>query len=475
MGVREVLILAALALVIGVIPRPQVRTHLLLLVSLGVVYWLQSRAVEIYSITFWLPTFTLILVFFSWLLIAPVEMRGLKQNALAVALILLTVATIVASRYFGKTSLLFPDMAIPGPLNVFIAIALVGVAAFLVNRIKGLERFALLMMFLLIFAAFLMIKFPPFDRALYTSISTLTGNPQKPADVFVWLGFSYFAFRIIHTLRDRQKGLLPAVTLGEYVTYVLFFPAFVAGPIDRIQRFVGDLRSPNPLSDDDYFFAGRRLLLGLFKKFVLADALAMFSLNPKIFPLVDSSASFWLLLYAYTFQIYFDFSGYSDIAIGTAKLARIQLPENFNTPYLQPNLSIFWNNWHITLTQWFRAYFFNPLQRWLRSTHLNIPTWLMVLGLQLSTMMLIGIWHGITLNFILWGVWHALGLFLHNRWRESGAVRVSAWANSPLRKAIWTATGIFATFHYVAIGWVFFVLPAEQIPFAMRLLLGFSS
>lgn len=475
MSILEVSLLAAVALLIGLIPRPHVRAHLLLLISILVVYWLQSRSVEIYSITFWLPTATLMLVFFSWLLSAPAEMRSLRQNGPGILIILLTISTIVMTRYLSKTSPIFPDMAIPTPLNVLIVIGLVATITFAATRMKALERFYIPTLLLLILITFLIIKFPTFDKLLYKVISKATGNPQKVTDTFGWLGFSYFAFRIIHTLRDRQKGLLPSVTLSEYTTYVLFFPAFVAGPIDRIERFIRDLRATSPLSDDDYLFAGRRLLVGLFKKFVVADALAAFALNPQLFPMIHSSGSFWLLLYAYAFQIYFDFSGYSDIAIGIAKLARIQLPENFNAPYLKSNLTVFWNNWHITLTQWFRAYFFNPMQRWLRSNHANIPTWLLVLGLQLATMTLIGIWHGIALNFVLWGVWHAIGLFLHNRWRESAVPHIAAWATTPMRKNIWTIAGILVTFHYVVIGWVFFLLPAEQIPSAIRLLVGFSA
>jgi alginate O-acetyltransferase complex protein AlgI len=475
MSLLEVSILAVVALVIGWIPRAQVRTYLLLLTSILVVYWLQSRAIEIYSITFWLPTFTIILVFFSWFLTATPEARSLQKNWAGILIILLIVLSIMLTRYLGKTSQLLPDMAIPGPFNVFMIVAFVFLITWIATRATFLERFHLPALLLIILVAFLIIKFPSLDKLLYNVISKWTGSPQKLNDTFIWLGFSYFAFRIIHTIRDRQKDLLPSVTLAEYTTYVLFFPAFLAGPIDRIQRFIGDLRTSNPLSDDDYLFAGRRMLLGLFKKFVVADALSMFALSPQLLPQIHSTGWFWLLLYAYAFQIYFDFSGYSDIAIGIARLGRIQLPENFNAPYLKSNLTLFWNNWHITLTQWFRAYFFNPMQRWLRSTRAPISAWLLVLGLQLSTMILIGIWHGIVLNFILWGTWHALGLFLHNRWRETMAVRISAWANTPLRKTVWTLTGIFLTFHYVAIGWIFFILPVNQIPLAIRLLIGFPS
>src|SRR5690606_15453433 len=164
----------------------------------------------------------------------------------------------------------------------------------------------------------------------------------------------------------KQTGRLPSVDLSEYITYVLFFPAFTAGPIDRIERFIKDLRQPyEGLSQEKLFEAGQRLIIGLFKKFVIADSLALIALNDMNATQVTSTIWMWVLVYSYAFQIYFDFSGYTDIALGIAKFVGIHLPENFSAPYLKPNLTQLWNNWHMTLTQWFRSYFFNPITRWL--------------------------------------------------------------------------------------------------------------
>ncbi len=124
------------------------------------------------------------------------------------------------------------------------------------------------------------------------------------------------------------------------------------------------------------------------------------------------------MLYAYAFQLFFDFSGYTDIAIGTARLMGIKLPENFNHPYLKPNLTQFWSNWHMTLTQWFRAYFFNPVTRALRSASKPVSIPVIIFITQLGTMLLIGLWHGVSFNFILFGLWHGIGLFIHNRWSD---------------------------------------------------------
>jgi D-alanyl-lipoteichoic acid acyltransferase DltB (MBOAT superfamily) len=167
----------------------------------------------------------------------------------------------------------------------------------------------------------------------------------------------------------------------------------------------------------------------------------------------------WVILYAYAFQIYFDFSGYTDIAIGMGRLMGVKLPENFITPYLKPNLTQFWNNWHITLTQWFRAYFFNPVTRFLRSRKHRLPIPVIIFITQLGTMLLIGLWHGVTWSFILWGLWHGVGLFLQNRWSEFIRPRLVGLENRKWLNSSLTVLSTILTFQYVALGWVWFALP----------------
>ncbi len=208
------------------------------------------------------------------------------------------------------------------------------------------------------------------------------------------------------------------MSLAEYVTYLVFFPTLSAGPIDRLERFTVDLRTAPKRTPEEIGEAGKRLLIGLFKKFAVADTLALIALNATNAAQVHGAGWAWVLLYAYALQIFFDFSGYTDIAIGLGRLMGFKLPENFNAPYLKPNLTQFWNNWHMTLTQWFRAYFFNPVTRLLRSGKRRLPIPVIILLTQILTMVLIGLWHGATPNFVVWGAWHGLGLFIHNRWSE---------------------------------------------------------
>jgi D-alanyl-lipoteichoic acid acyltransferase DltB (MBOAT superfamily) len=204
---------------------------------------------------------------------------------------------------------------------------------------------------------------------------------------------------------------------------------------------------------------------------------------------VNASGWMWVIVYAYALRIFFDFSGYTDIAIGLGRLFGIKLPENFDRPYLKQNLTLFWNSWHMTLAQWFRAYYFNPVTRALRSPKetrflpaqgfFRQPAFIILFG-QITTMLLIGLWHGITWNFVAWGAWHAAGLFIHNRWAEfqrkrhandsDGAEPASA---PPWRNRLTNTLSIVVTFHFVALGWVWFALPGiDQSLVVFRRLLG---
>ena len=158
-----------------------------------------------------------------------------------------------------------------------------------------------------------------------------------------------------------------------------------------------------------------------------------------------------------------------------ARLMGFRLPENFAAPFLKPNLTQLWNSWHITLTQWFRAYFFNPFTRLLRTSKLVLPSGLIILLTQISTMLLIGLWHGITWNYALWGLWHGLGLFVQNRW--SGFVRrlFPDLGTAPVSRAFLHVGGILLTFGYFTLGMVFFALSTPRLSLeALLKLFGIS-
>ena len=434
--------------------------------SVVAIFWLQP-ALPIRGLDFWLPVGTLLLVLLSWGLTAKPEERGLHRNLRPLLIVIGVVFALGLTRLLSAKGILTPSRPPQLWLIGIVLVLLAGLYLF-TARIKSVSKLILAATVTGLILLFVVLKFPALTQAVSTVLRNLTGQSAGMASAFDirWLGFSYVAFRLIHTLRDRQSGRLPGVTLEEYFIYILFFPAFTAGPIDRIERFITDLRSATPFSAEKLGQAGVRLFLGMVKKFILADLLAMMALNAANATQVHSTGWAWVLLYAYAFQIFFDFSGYTDIAIGLAGMMGVRLPENFKRPYLQPNLTQFWNNWHMTLTQWFRAYFFNPFTRALRGAKKPVPMWVVLLLTQLATFTLIGLWHGITLNFIAWGLWHGLGLFVQNRYSDK--VRpFTAWlAERPALNMVSRVFSTLLTFNFVALGWVWFALPSLDLSLA---------
>ncbi len=461
MSISIVIVAAVIAGTLGIIARGRWRLSLLLVVSTLAVYALQPN-LPVRYLDFWLPTLTLALAVLSWVITTPRVSRSWKDNWLAVV-ILIGVSLVMGLTRYLDISLPFPASRPPPILSLLVLMAAVLLLALLLARFTIPGPAALKIAIILLIVALAAVKIPSVAQQISIWLRSLSGQSTAAVAVldFRWLGFSYIVFRLLHTLFDRLSGRLPAVSMGEYVVYVIFFPSLVAGPIDRIERFVGDLRTPFVLTASDTGEAGKRLLIGMFKKYAVADTLALIALNGANALQVNSTGWAWVLLYAYAFQIYFDFSGYTDIAIGLGGLLGFKLPENFKSPYLKPNLTQFWNNWHMTLTQWFRAYYFNPVTRALRSGKKPLSIPFIIFITQLSTMVLIGLWHGVTWNFFLWGLWHGLGLFAQNRWSER--MKARAAASSPRWQSALNAGGVFLTFNFVALGWVFFALPAPSI------------
>ena len=454
MTLVQILIFAAIALMVGVLRQPKLRSTILFIVSVLAVFALQPD-LPIRGLDFWLPLLTLAFVTFSWFITSTRPNRDLQQILIPLLILTAIILILGLTRYIDL-DLPLPVSRPPQILQILVAIVILSLVGVLLLRLPGWTMGVLSIFLIMILVV---LKNPQLSG--WTSSLLRSANQQSIAFASAldikWLGFSYISFRIIHTLRDRKNGRLPDVSLMEYITYVVFFPALTAGPIHRIERFIEDLRNPTVINQTRFLNAGQRLGLGLFKKFVLADCLALIALNGNNALQVQHGGWMWLLVYTYAFQLLFDFSGYTDIAIGIGQLAGIQLPENFNSPYLKPNLTQFWNNWHMSLTQWFRAYVFNPLTRTLRRKNLPVP--LIILITQLTTMLLIGLWHGITWNFIIWGLWHGLGLLINNRWQDKTKLWMENHLNTSSRRRLVNIGGVLLTFHFVALGWVFFALP----------------
>lgn len=462
MGITQILVFAGLILAYRLVFKARGRAWVLYGASILAVFWLQP-ATPIRNLDFWLPLATLAISVLGWTLTQPAAERGGRENWLAGAVLSGIVILVSLTRLLPWEGLLTPTNP-PVVWLVLAALAVLAGLAILTARFSRPVNAWLWPALVVLLAALLALKIPAAAEAFSRLLRLVNGQSLERASALDirWLGFSYVAFRLAATLRDRQNGRLPAMSLREYVTYVIFFPAFTAGPIDRPERFLKDLRADAPFNAEEALAGGERLAGGIFAKFVLADALAFIALNPANAEQIHSAGWLWMAVLAYALRIYFDFSGYTSIAIGLARWLGVKLPENFNHPYRKPNLTQFWNNWHITLTQWFRAYYFNPLTRALRGKHKNWPPALIIFITQVTTMLLIGLWHGGTWNFIVWGLWHGLGQFVQNRYSEKTRAWVTALDAKPGAKRAYTAASTLLTFLFVSLGWIWFVLDTPQ-------------
>lgn len=482
MSLVQILALSLSALLIGWLAPWKWRVWLVLVASVLSIYWLQPST-PIRNLDFWLPTLSIALTMFVWASTRPAA--GSKLPLAGILSIAIPILLIGLTRYIEPLCCITatrPPDALRIGLGLSIAAGIIALPYLFPSKGRFFSRLSLV----LILTIFIVLKTPALALHASEILRAWTGQPIDLASSvdLPWLGFSFLAFRLMHVLRDYQTGRLPAYSLESFTSYAIFYPSFISGPIDRSQRWIGELdqNSTSPANkridtkdQATNSVAGmERILIGMFKKFVLADSLALIALSPQNAAQTTSALWMWVLLLSYTLRIYFDFSGYTDIAIGLGRLIGFHLPENFDRPYLKQNLTAFWNSWHMTLAQWFRAYVFNPLTRALRLRPNKLPTWLIIFIGQVTTMTLIGLWHGITWNFLFWGLWHGLGLFVHNRWSGWAGPRIETWAQRPLSAVALSRGGWLMTFLFVALGWVWFALPDPALAAVVfRKLFGF--
>ncbi len=278
-------------------------------------------------------------------------------------------------------------------------------------------------------------------------VGSLLGLRFSPLDLFLPIGISFYTFQSISYVVDAYKGQIePAQSFWDYAFYMTFFPHLVAGPIVRAKDFLPQL-SQKITIDREAAGTGLFLILkGLIKKAVFADYLAGF--NDLVFsaPQQFSSLENWAAFYGYALQIYFDFSGYSDMAIGLAKLMGFTLLPNFDRPYTARNITEFWRKWHISLSHWLRDYIYIPLGGNRRGkTNLNL----------FATMLIGGFWHGASWNFIAWGALHGVALIADKAMKR------------PLPGKIGKIFAVFLTFHFVALMWLPFRISGTETLFVM--------
>jgi len=271
--------------------------------------------------------------------------------------------------------------------------------------------------------------------------------PSLPyAHIYLPLGISFFTFQMMSYVVDVWRGQPPERKIRNFALYVAFFPQLVAGPImrsgDLIPQFRTERRFNPRLFRTGLFF----LTMGMVKKVVFADNLGAYATRVFDDPESFNTLSNLSAVYAYAFQIYFDFSGYTDIAIGCGRMMGFEIMTNFNLPYLAHNMRDFWRRWHISLSTWLRDYLYIPLggsRNGRGATYRNL----------MITMALGGLWHGAAWKFVIWGTYHGV-LLAANRAR-------TALFGSPREREVkllglrWWA-GALVTFHLVCMGWIFF-------------------
>ena len=285
-----------------------------------------------------------------------------------------------------------------------------------------------------------------YTNFFYEMLAPLWGGSFQPLDIFLPVGISFFTFQSLsYTIDVYRRDLKPLTNLLDYIFYVSFFPQLVAGPIVRARDFIPQIRQPlmvtNEMFGQGIFF----IISGLFKKAVISDYISVnfverIFANPELYSGVENLFG----VYGYALQIYCDFSGYSDMAIGLALLLGFRFPINFNSPYKSDSVTDFWRRWHISLSTWLRDYLYISLggnRKGKVRTYFNL----------VITMLLGGLWHGASWNFIVWGGLHGAALALHKSFR-SLLHRPKHYQSTGIRKVF----GIFITFHFVCFCWIFF-------------------
>jgi alginate O-acetyltransferase complex protein AlgI len=257
-------------------------------------------------------------------------------------------------------------------------------------------------------------KYVNFFLESLNEVLIASGSPRwfRFLDVILPIGISFYTFEAINYVVDVYRRRIPAErNLGDFMLFILFFPHLVAGPIVRARDFLPQIKRPKRLDWVRMHLGAQYFLMGLFKKLAIADRMALFADPVFEHPLEFRTAAAWIAMFAYALQVYCDFSGYTDMAIGTAHVLGYKLTENFNMPYLSANIAEFWNRWHISLSSWLRDYLFVPLggsRGGFRKTSRNL----------LVTMTLCGLWHGARWTYVGFGAIQGIMLMIQRGFRS---------------------------------------------------------
>ena len=374
---------------------------------------------------------------------------------------LLFVATIIlfywlASKY--RLSVLaiasFGFYAASGTLDFVLLLGTVGLTYILSKRVTvGGPRWPIFVAITLLFASLAYFKY---DEFIYENLRSVFGS-SIPSDrspflsTILPLGISFYSFQIVGYFVDLHRGRAEqSRSLIEYAVFVTFFAQLIAGPIMRGKEYLPQLRNLSGGTWADARAGGLLILQGLWKKVVLADYIAR-SVDHRFAAESFTQPEAWIAAGLFTFQIYFDFSGYVDIAIGIGRMFGIKLTQNFRTPYLSRTPSEFWGRWHITLSNWFRDYLYIPLGGNRHGRVREISALILVMAVA-------GLWHGAGWTFVLWGLINGVYLAAH-RFIPSDRLQALMPVSSRYRATVYQGFGIATFFTLTVLAWIPFRAP----------------
>lgn len=290
----------------------------------------------------------------------------------------------------------------------------------------------------------------------------LTGSSFDISRIILPVGISFYTFQTIsYTVDVYRKKLEPVKNIIDFGFYVSFFPQLVAGPIVRAAEFIPQLYQKFRLTKQEFGHAIFLIISGLVKKILISDYISI-NFVDRVFesPLSFTGFENLMSVYGYSIQIYCDFSGYTDIAIGVALLLGFRLPINFNSPYKAINITDFWRRWHISLSSWLRDYLYIPLggnKKGKPRMYLNI----------MITMLLGGLWHGASMRFVVWGGIHGIGLVIQKLWSKMNLSLSKYYTNRTSKNSLIRFISIFTTFNLISFAWIFFRAETMDNAFSM--------
>ncbi len=311
-------------------------------------------------------------------------------------------------------------------------------------------------------ANLLLLGYYKYANFFLASAAGIGGTAFQPLDIVLPIGISFFTFTQIAFLVDTYQGKVKEYRFVHYVLFVTYFPHLIAGPVLHHKEMMPQFADPaNYRARAENFSVGLTIfIIGLAKKVLIADNIAPYANDLFAAPQSPSLLIAWGGVLAYAFQLYFDFSGYSDMAIGLSRLFGVRLPLNFDSPYKSASISEFWRRWHMTLSRFLRDYLYFPLGG---NRHGQVRRYLNLM----ITMLLGGLWHGAGWSFVIWGGLHGAYLVINHAWAA-----FAARLRLPVQSAAWKVVATALTFVAVCFAWVFFRAPdlATALPIVAGML-----